>query len=362
MAKKKKHSSHQDQDDLKKYLKGETSPKEEHIIEKKTLEDPFLKDALEGLESHNPEDIIYDLDQLDRQIDRSTTTTKTSTWLYRSAAAILVLAIASSIIYFLAARVDTISNLDTISLKQDKIDEEQAEKTFKAVPQKSDSGEIPQLAKNEIQEEAKESLKSAEIQKEVVDNYQEADIADPARGEIQSLDEEKIKRKTLDLAPTPLAKEEIDFNIEIDESPTAIPQEFSVTEDLSAEPSKKQARERLTKSASPELSGMEELPEVQQEIIVAKPVGGMEDYSEYLSESLNYPEDARRDTIQGTVIVQCSISSDSLPTNCIIVQSLIKSCDEEAIRLIEEGPKWKLVSDSDQQEKIIVEVEFNLYE
>jgi TonB family protein len=283
-------------------------------------------------------------------------------WLYRSAAAIMVLAIASSIIYFLAARVDTISNLDTISLNQDKIDEEQAEKTFEAITQKSDSDEMPQLVKKEMQEEAVEILKSKDIKQDVVVDYQEADIEKPARTEIQSLAEEKIEMKTLSVNQEAVADEEIDYKIEFDEPPTAISQEFAITMDKSSEPGKKQEREGNARSASPEISRVE-LTEARQEIFT-EPVGGMEDYKLYLSESLNYPEDARRDNIEGTVIVQCSIFADSLPTNCIIIQPLIKSCDEEAIRLIKEGPKWKLISDdsSDKQQKIVVEVEFKLSE
>jgi len=368
MVKKKKHSSHQDLDGLKKYLKGKSSSSEEHAIEKESLEDPFLEEALEGLGSHKPENIISDLDQLDTLIHtRSTTKKNTYTWMYRSAAAILVFAIASSIIYFLATRIDTISNQENISLKQDNIENKQTEypeeKIIEEIVQKTDSGNISLPAVKEMPAEDQESLKPADIKQDVIPQSQETDIKGESGIDMQTLSEEKIEIKTLSIEPEPVSEEEIDYNLEIDESVTAIPQEFSVTEDLSTQPVKKQSKERLARSASPELSGVE-LSEGRQDLIVPEPADGFEDYEQYLSDSIKYPEDARINEVEGTVIVQCSISSDSLPIDCLVIKSLMKSCDEEAVRLIKEGPKWKLVStaDSDKPQKIVVEVEFRLNE
>lgn len=58
------------QDDIIKYKKGELSPKEMHALEKKALNDPFLADALEGLENISLKDLASDVAELNRKITK----------------------------------------------------------------------------------------------------------------------------------------------------------------------------------------------------------------------------------------------------------------------------------------------------
>ncbi len=56
------------QDDIIRYKRGELSPKEMHSLEKKALSDPFLAEALEGLENISPENCLSDVEELNRKI------------------------------------------------------------------------------------------------------------------------------------------------------------------------------------------------------------------------------------------------------------------------------------------------------
>jgi hypothetical protein len=56
------------QDDIIKYKKGELGPKEMHALEKKALNDPFLAEALEGLETISFQDLNHDVEELNRRI------------------------------------------------------------------------------------------------------------------------------------------------------------------------------------------------------------------------------------------------------------------------------------------------------
>jgi TonB family protein len=56
------------QDDIVKYKKGELGPKEMHALERKALSDPFLAEALEGLENISSEDLHKDVEELNRRI------------------------------------------------------------------------------------------------------------------------------------------------------------------------------------------------------------------------------------------------------------------------------------------------------
>ncbi len=73
---------------------------------------------------------------------------------------------------------------------------------------------------------------------------------------------------------------------------------------------------------------------------LAQPVSGERTYNKYLRQNLRYPTQASDAGIRGSVILEFDISSDGLPLNFRIVKSLGFGCDEEAIRLIREGPKW----------------------
>jgi len=70
--------------------------------------------------------------------------------------------------------------------------------------------------------------------------------------------------------------------------------------------------------------------------------GGIGAFFKYLDKNLKYPKDARADRIEGKVFVSFVIDTTGaiLTESVAITKSLSKSCDEEAIRLIKESPKW----------------------
>ncbi len=56
---------------------------------------------------------------------------------------------------------------------------------------------------------------------------------------------------------------------------------------------------------------------------------------------MRYPTAARENGIEGTVIVQFFVEKNGRVADCQIVQGPGYGCDEEAVRLIQTGPKWK---------------------
>ena len=54
--------------DIEKYLRGELSPSEMHALEKEALSDPFLAEALEGIEHAGTDNFLYDLHKLNRSV------------------------------------------------------------------------------------------------------------------------------------------------------------------------------------------------------------------------------------------------------------------------------------------------------
>ncbi|MEX2234279.1 MAG: TonB family protein [Cyclobacteriaceae bacterium] len=90
--------------DIEKYLRGELSPAEMHALEKEALNDPFLAEALEGVEQAGADNFLYDLHRLNRSVhDRSHRNRKTKTikmwgWTAGIAATVLLIAVSGFLV------------------------------------------------------------------------------------------------------------------------------------------------------------------------------------------------------------------------------------------------------------------------
>ena len=81
--------------DIEKYLKGELTPAQMHALEKEALQDPFLADALEGIQPLEPKDFSEDVHDLQAALSRRIQKKNTSGlgWVTRIAAGLIVLAV-----------------------------------------------------------------------------------------------------------------------------------------------------------------------------------------------------------------------------------------------------------------------------
>lgn len=68
--------------------------------------------------------------------------------------------------------------------------------------------------------------------------------------------------------------------------------------------------------------------------------GGDEARIKYLQENLKYPQMARESGIQGRVFVTFVVERDGNITDVKILRGIGGGCDEEAIRVIQNMPKW----------------------
>jgi TonB family protein len=72
----------------------------------------------------------------------------------------------------------------------------------------------------------------------------------------------------------------------------------------------------------------------------AQPSVSPDEYLEYLQKNLKKPKQAIENQIVGTVEVEFKVNKKGELSDFKITKSLGYGCDEEAIRLIREGPKW----------------------
>lgn len=71
------------------------------------------------------------------------------------------------------------------------------------------------------------------------------------------------------------------------------------------------------------------------------PPGGMEAWNKYLGKNLKYPTQARRMGIEGTVYVVFVVNTDGTLQDVDVLRGIGGGCDEEAIRVVKNAPKWE---------------------
>ncbi len=86
---------------------------------------------------------------------------------------------------------------------------------------------------------------------------------------------------------------------------------------------------------------VEEAPPVRIAEEMPEFIGGTDALYEFLRQNLQYPEIARNNGIQGTVLIEFVVEKDGRVSNVKAVAPLYPDCDAEAIRVVQKLPKWK---------------------
>jgi len=407
-----KNSDFPDKDTLRKYLQGKLPPDEAHKIEKLILNDPFYQEALDGMESMGEQDLEQDLKDLSSQIRKKTQLPKESRSFnfYRIAAAIILLAAFSYIIIYTTSRMEEVSKNETLSQKQETIEEDQqlhdevpereVEALDKSVDRddlqtrQSDSGiaaakkdmpeqNINESASEELTETTEEIIPNERKRTDEVVPGSEFIEPEPSEPEEEAFDQVIPKKQKVEYT---LPREEDSFDLKADqeqdinfeeekaefviveeenlnvqsdqvkiqkeekgpESEKSLTESAPVSNDIiqtSGRDRKNSKLARQSESQSSDAAKTAGAPSsisetAAEEILKPVPVNGYEDYSDYIKENIIYPKRARNDGIEGMVKLGFIINKDSIPDKVRVIQSLYPDCDKEAIRLLEEGPKW----------------------
>lgn len=73
-----------------------------------------------------------------------------------------------------------------------------------------------------------------------------------------------------------------------------------------------------------------------------EPAEGWARFDDYIAANIKAPEELKsKDMLGGEVQLSFDVNKKGQPVNIAVVKSLCEKCDEEAIRLLKEGPKWK---------------------
>jgi TonB family protein len=72
----------------------------------------------------------------------------------------------------------------------------------------------------------------------------------------------------------------------------------------------------------------------------AVPEKGSKYFDDYVAQNLQLPEEELRKNISGEVKLSFDVNASGEAVNIAVVKSLCTECDKEAIRLLQQGPKW----------------------
>ncbi len=94
-----------------------------------------------------------------------------------------------------------------------------------------------------------------------------------------------------------------------------------------------------------EIEAGEEPPEEEVETVdyashKPEPIGGYDAFYAYIAKNMKYPRLAQQRQVQGKVYVSFLVDEFGNMTNIAIAKGIGSGCDEEALRVMENAPKW----------------------
>jgi TonB family protein len=341
---------HLTSEELVAYGQGNLSNREMHRLELHLINCEFCNEALEGIASIEESALNRNLSSI-----RARTETKSSRSISISskqwmamAASIALIAVVSIIFYLLPKGEDTLIaekppiKEELLVIEDSSLKEKETEDSLQRSSQREDSllalAEIPvarptarEVQASEVIEEEPKSLSVSDMPDRIADLPTKKDTAFLAENIIQALDVEELsKEEDQDIA---VRSKKIASPVAGAETPAA--SEAFIADTMLDNSSNYQA---------------------------AEPDKGRRNFERYLKRNLKYPDAAKENKIEGEVILVLTINTFGSITNIDVVQSLGYGCDQEAIRLIREGPDWVPgnMNNAAIDDKVMVAVPFKL--
>ena len=385
---------------IERYLRGEMTPAEMHALEKEALEDPFLSEALEGFQNASPETYLFDLRQLHQSVHQRTKTRKPkiiSMWNWSLGIAAGLIFIAVSAVFIISRVAQDKKNSLALAEKATESEIQQddittpsdstlvAGETAPEAPSdeptvnegqsvhRDDPGPI---ASNDLQEEGDEPAEetraasvddSISIKRDVsrTQSQTQPTSASPSaegaskasvssdtthllKGRVTSAeDNTPLPGVNVSLKGTPVATETDAngyFKINVPDIRQSLTFNFIGMEQVEITPVD---RSVLNVELNPDLSQLSEVvvigygddDKARREL--AEPSGGKDAFEDYLEKSLKYPEQALENGVEGRVTIEFTVGTDGHLAGFQVLKGLGYGCDDEAIRLVREGPAWK---------------------
>jgi TonB family protein len=371
--------------DIERYHSGKMLPEERHALEKAALDDPFLADALEGytFTSTASDDLAKLRARLNEKSDRKKVVPIFQKYRWISAAAIvLIIAGVGWLVYSVSQK----ENKTFTALKR----EQPAKDSNNTVT--SSPNLLPDSAVDKkpviVQPVAKNQPKLLNKKNDQTNSrplalHAKKQIGNSKDSEVAADNQNEAVAKTMDVSPAQsqvpgstakisnvqnggylkinkAASIEPRFNNASNE--VANRQSFYKKADTNNNPSGKVAGIAPNDTIKNLNIVLKPLPtdSLQTVVIIGygtqkkssarypqviidtlEPAEGYVHFDDYVASNLKMPEELKNKPVEGEVQLSFDVDEEGQPTNITVVKSLCPKCDEEAIRLLKEGPKWK---------------------
>lgn len=364
------HSTPYSLDDIYRYADGRMTSEEADRLTTAMREDPFLRDAVDGVIGHSPIHINDHVSQLHQRFNKPATRRRIlPAWTMAAAAGLALFAIA-----FVVYQQIDFSSFGPLA----KADETRNDKSDMKAEQAISSQQT--LTFDEAQADVSNSIA-------LIDSIEDESIIESAP---KARRKRRPRRKTIrpgivagsvtDTEGNPLTGANIyfpnnqanitsDFNgkfaVELrsidslaivnydgyDSGSFSIngdgPQRFVLNRSLvalndMAETDDEPASPAVSFSGNEVAESLTLAKEAAPAMVSAQPEKGFKKYGRYIKRNRTIPTAAKRAKVNGAVVVKFKVLPNGELFDFRIVRSLGYGCDEEAIRLIKEGPKWEL--------------------
>lgn len=398
--------------DIERYLRGEMTAAEMHALEKEALRDPFLAEALEGIDNAGHASFLFDLEGLHKSVHQRTKARRgkiisITRWSYGIAAGLILLAASSVYIISLIqsdakkaeiAMAEGQALLESGGAAQDTLEvvmpttkDTQTQPVGGLQQTKPISPNLASRRAEEVQRDQQVQLSQVE-QEETIDRTPQrittAELTEypPKPDTVVTYEREKIisvfAKPTLQVRGKVTSTEtgsglpgvnvlvkgsstgtitdaEGNYEINVNDPNQVLTFAFiglKTTEESVAN------RKEVNLQMDPDYSQLSEVvvtgmgvtdaskseDDADFMIQFAEPKGGRQAFQEYLENKMMYPEQALKNKTQGRVTVQFTVDPNGQLSDFKILKGIGNGCDEELIRLIKEGPSWRPTKRNDK--------------
>ena len=307
---------------LIEYIKGRRHGKEAHRIERESMQDPFLSDAIDGFDSAGG-DHMERIENMRRQLLHRTNQNKR--WLtYAGIAASIIVIVSIGGYFVFNNKQDEYIAKGVYSLEKDAADMEILPESVTSEDAAVDAGVRDERARQGVTQESRA----------VNEMPKTSDISAEAKKDV-------VIAENIVVADNTIAKSS--------DEPSGAEADVAKQDDLLAKVEETEeggaaAQEQLKKPVSSgtglaqTATGQEKKKPTRLE--TPEPKTGWRAYRKYLVDSLRRPSSGDCAKSKGTVEVTFHIDKDGKPYDFVIGKSLCPDADAEAIRLVKEGGLW----------------------
>ncbi|MEQ9424968.1 MAG: TonB family protein [Cyclobacteriaceae bacterium] len=353
MIKASENNAHLSTSQISGYINDDLKPSERHQIERHILDCELCAEALEGFELHgiSREQITSDIHSLNERLTERVASgaSKNNRWAIYGIAASLTLVLVSVIWIFQS---DLLTSEQSVA--DNKPTEVFMEKNESAVADTLIALDSSPVETNmEPQDEAIIEPDVSDPSNKVLESEEELVINDFD----EAMDEPEIA--ALEEGPQELIADDMGADDDIATNSTAgegvAAQQPTAVLEVSPDQSK-QLEEKLQseafQAAKKQALQSRSARLLQKDSSPSPPVP-MNEYLENLQSNLQYPNEAERESIEGEVEVKFIVNEDGSLSDFEVVKPLGFGCDEEAIRVLRQGPKWTPAATATSQNIII---------